>query len=94
MNKVIKKGDTIKFTKFDYTNKSGGTGSARKGVRWEFDTKFDGIGVGKVTKLWYDYECGWRFIVELNEATWKIIQDKASKNEAYVSEFDLIPDGV
>ena len=61
-------GDQISFSKYSYRNAAGGTSSvvASEPVS------------GVITKMWEDYECGFRFHAELSDGT-----------TAYVSEFEI-----
>jgi hypothetical protein len=47
------------------------------------------VAEGIVLYKFHDYECGWRFHVELCELDWSRIKDVAQENKVYVSEFDL-----
>ena len=90
MSKKIRVGYSIRFSEFEYNNKAGGTSTANLRPIGELDTYFDGIGFGEVVKILYDYETGVTYHVWLSRFTWEKIQDKASENLAYVSEFDLL----
>lgn len=86
----IKIGNIVRFITFHYTNTVGGTSTANQRPMTDLDAYFDGIAQGKVVHFFYDYECGYRIHVELDEKNWELIKDKASENKVYVSEFDLI----
>ena len=90
VEEAVRVGDKIKFSKFSYPNTAGGTGSGDTHPISDLDTYFDGVATGVVVKEWDDYEIGQVIHVELDDKTWDLIKDKAKKNIAYISEFDLV----
>lgn len=50
----MKVGDTIEVKAFCFTCPQGGTGLSN----WEYNERFIGKAIIKITKVWYDYETG------------------------------------
>ncbi len=73
---------------FAFSNKGGGTGMSN----WEHDPKYTGKeAIVKVTKVWYDDECGYRTICEpVNKELIEYLKENAGKQLVYASEFDLM----
>lgn len=88
-NSPFNNGDRVEFDEFYYTNKAGGTGSANDNPICDMDIEFTGTAIGMIIHQFWDYECGWRYHIKLEEKFWKLIKDKAKENRAFVSEHDL-----
>jgi hypothetical protein len=87
MKRIYEVGDTISFSEFAFTNKSGGTGLSN----WNWNEKFTGDASGIVTKAWDDDETGWRYhCIPTSSDLVAYLKRNASARVVYVSEFDVI----
>lgn len=80
----------VKFKKFCFSNKEGGTVMAGPNEKSEFGLHNNLVLEGFVIKILDDYEIGRTFHVRLDEEFKKIIKHKSKKDVVYVSEFDVI----
>lgn len=76
---------------FGYRTPAGGTGLSN----WEFNEKYEAEkAIVKITKVWYDDECGYRCWAEaVNEELKQYIDRNAHATDKriFVSQFDLVP---
>lgn len=84
-NTGIKVGDIIKLNKFCFVNKAGGTGLSD----WQWNEQFSGVAEVKVTKMWYDYETGWKGWAEPINSELKEYLQRNAKQEEDVKQHDL-----
>lgn len=75
--------DIVVVKQFNFTNIHGGTGIS-EGQKMKC----------KITKAWYDYECGWRYwaepLEEIDPTFFVYDGDYNNDNIIYVSQFDVI----
>lgn len=84
-SRKFKVGDIIQVSEFSFINKHGGTGLSN----WDHNERFKGMARLKVTKVWYDYETGFRGWAEpVNEELKEYLKNNA-KQEDKVSNHDL-----
>jgi len=70
MMKIAEVGDIVTINGYCYSNEYGGTEIVK-----------DTIMKCKITKMWHDYECGWRY---------HAIPLTGEHDKIYVSEFDIM----
>lgn len=81
--------DIVEVKRFSFYNKAGGTGLSD----WQYDIKYTGKEAKvKITKVWWDYECGYRawaeaISEELKEYMELVANDKDKR--IFVGEFDV-----
>lgn len=87
-------GDQFKIKKdimfgFSFDNKAGGTGMSN----WDHDPKYQGpTPTVQITKVWYDYECGYRCHAKaVNPELVEYLKKVSKTSKVYVSEHDLQP---
>lgn len=85
----MKVGDTIEVKQFCFTNPYGGTGMSDS----QFDEKFTGKAVLKITQLWDDYECGIRGWADPVNQELKDYLKRNAKQTLDISKFPIVEDG-
>ena len=80
---------TCQLKSFSFVNKAGGTGMSN----WDFDPKFSGEALVKITKSWSDYECGQRFHGEaISPDLIQYLAENANADDrrVFFSEFEAV----
>ena len=94
MKQIPEVGDIVSVIEFSFNNVHGGTEIIGSEIctysKENFPELFEKLPIKcKITKAWYDYECGWRYwATPINK---DLLKGKSNKpNTIYVSYFDII----
>ena len=89
MTKIPKIGEIISVKSFAFDNKEGGTGLSN----WRFNERFEGVARVKVTKIWHDYETGYRGWAEPDPKDTDLVsylKRNAKRQIVYWSQWDAV----
>lgn len=85
----MKIGQIVTVSSFAFHNTAGGTGLSD----WKHDPPFAGEAKVRITKVWHDYECGWRAIGTAASPDLKAylkLNANRKDQRVFIGEFEVI----